>query len=484
MTRRVRGLLAAVFVVLVAVVVRLWGLAEVGLWHDEAISHFYASNSPGWILRHCAGFINHPPLFFLLLHGWLSVVPAFDQWSVELMNVLFGSLTAAVLFRWADLVLDRTMAFVLGIVLSLNAFHVYYSGEVRMYALATLGLTVSALFASRLLRSSSPDIVDWVGWVLGCLVSVYSHSFTALPVTFMVLYVVIKMYQRGLIREVLTATAVIVGVYTPWGIFALRQARDIASGYWLPDFRSAYLADLVMLMGGFVGPWSADVYAWWMTAGVLIGFLCPLFLSLRWIDEDWVGLCWWMVVGPLLIVVGTSLWGQSVFLFRPYLVVLPIVVLLVGKGLQSFPKIVFITVIVVYGSVLVAETARLKANPPHQYAREVANWITEESNARDVVIHTDRFSFFPSYFYHKRRENEFLLGANPRRSFALDSGRARRLNENHSLFVVFPGEDSDRVPKNWLSRADWRGSREWSGRRYRAVRIPAGVLNSKPETSE
>jgi mannosyltransferase len=114
-------------------------------WMDEAITTGVSSHSisaiPG-ILRHD----GNPPLFYMLLHGWMSVFGTTEA-ATHSLSLLFGLLTVPV-GMWAGWSLFGRRAGVMAAVLfAFNAWLTYYAQETRMYELmALLGIVATAAF--------------------------------------------------------------------------------------------------------------------------------------------------------------------------------------------------------------------------------------------------------------------------------------------------------------------------------------------------
>lgn len=394
--------------------------------------------APGWILRYCAGPINHPPLFFLLLHGWLDVVPTFNQGAVESLNLVFSLLTLGVFYRWIHFSLDERWAGGLTFLLALHPFHVYYSGELRMYALAAFGLTVAMYFATRLLMLEKPDSTDWTGWFLGSLVAIYTHSFVVLPVMVILAVLGMDAYRKSRLKPWGTSVVLLAVVYLPWSIFVLNQALRISGDYWLPPFRWEYLWTLTRWMGGYVGPKAGGLYQTVVDVLILLGLVLPLGIScFRW-DRSEIRLSGLAVMVPVLGVTLVSLWGQSVFLYRVFLPLLPAVLYLVVWGLAILPRKFGLLCLVAFLVVVSIETVQLKNHPPNQYVRQVADWIEARHDRGTVVLHTSARTYFPARFYHANRQFEFVVGARKHLGVNLTESQLNNLGRTREVLLVHP----------------------------------------------
>ncbi|MFB6345192.1 MAG: hypothetical protein ABEK50_05380 [bacterium] len=452
---------------------RCWGLGAPGLWHDEALSHYYASQDPGWILHYAAGPINHPPLFFLLLKGWLSLGPTYHQAFVEGLNVLVALAGLGIVYRWIQVLRDwRWATFGAGI-LALHPFHVYFSTELRMYALAAFAVTAMVYFAVRLIGRQGSDTVNCWGWTLASLVCVYTHSFTLLPVILSVLWLGGRSFKTGRYKKFLWSLLVLILGYAPWGIFVIRQALRISGDYWLPPFQWDFLWTLALWFSGYIGPKGAGLYYWGIVSMAVAGFLFPLSLSFSGIDRSDLGLVWLVVLGPITLAVMVSLSGQSVFLYRVFFPLLPILLYPLVVGYDLMPFRVAVVSCGLLGLLLVTETVNLKNNPPNQYARDTADWITRNLDRDMIVLHTSGKTYFPSRFYHQGGSNEFFVGARDHLGVSLTPSMKRNLGNTRPVLIVYPGEEKPEWVQSLSNRV--KSSRRYSenGRTFEALVLHA-----------
>ncbi len=152
------GLLPAAVVAAVVLGIVARFLTTSPLWLDEALSVNIASLPVGDIpdaLRHD----GHPPLYYWLLHGWMSL---FGDGDVA-VRALSGLLSVATLpLAWAA---GRRMAGRGGaawavVVLALSPFAVRYATEARMYALVMFLVAAGYVVLARVL--STPRTLDVV----------------------------------------------------------------------------------------------------------------------------------------------------------------------------------------------------------------------------------------------------------------------------------------------------------------------------------
>jgi uncharacterized membrane protein len=172
--------------------------------------------SPSLIWFHTAHDV-HPPLYFLLLHYWIS---AFGNglFSIRFFSVLTGIGTVPLGMWLVHLIATRRAAILAGVLLALFPIAVRYSQEVRMYSLMgflLLGATIALLYWVK-----NPARLRYsIAYALLMTAAFYTHYFTALCVLSHWVYLLTLRGERnGLILRPAWwgANAMIVLMYVPW----------------------------------------------------------------------------------------------------------------------------------------------------------------------------------------------------------------------------------------------------------------------------
>jgi hypothetical protein len=140
--------------VAVAVVVAVGVLARFAtgsaLWLDEALSVAIArvdlADLPATLRRD-----GHPPLYYLLLHGWTSAFGDGDL-AVRSLSGLFGLVTLPLAWLAARRVAGRAGAAAALVLVALSPFAVRYATEARMYT-----MVMALVFAGHLLVRDALD---------------------------------------------------------------------------------------------------------------------------------------------------------------------------------------------------------------------------------------------------------------------------------------------------------------------------------------
>lgn len=135
-----------------ALFLRLVELGHQSLWYDEDLTLKVSQTSGKELLNALeAEESNKPPLYFLFMHYWLPW--GTTEFWIRLPSAIFGALSCVMALILGREVLGRSYGWILGLVLAVLPFHVYYSQEARMYALLVLVGACAMLFSCLFCRT-------------------------------------------------------------------------------------------------------------------------------------------------------------------------------------------------------------------------------------------------------------------------------------------------------------------------------------------
>src|SRR5207253_3926782 len=174
----------------------------------------------------------HPPLYFLLLHGWIELFGD-GIFSIRSFSALPGIATVALGIWLVGLIATRRAAVLAGVVLALLPTAVRYSQEVRMYSLLgvlLIGATIALVYWVKQPQRSRYLVI----YALLMSAAFYTHYFTALCVLSHWLYLLVMRLQPSAESRHITrpgwwlANVAIVVLFVPWipGLIDLLQHID------------------------------------------------------------------------------------------------------------------------------------------------------------------------------------------------------------------------------------------------------------------
>src|SRR3990170_20837 len=122
---------AALLIVFVAFIVRVYDLGVAGVDGDEAFSIHAAYMGFSRIIQMTTSVEPHPPLFYAFLRLWYMVVGS-SEFALRYPSLIANVLAIGFLFGLARQISGRAVALVVITLFALNPHQVYYSQYVRM----------------------------------------------------------------------------------------------------------------------------------------------------------------------------------------------------------------------------------------------------------------------------------------------------------------------------------------------------------------
>jgi len=245
-TRRFRFTL--LLFIFFAFALRLHHLDVQSLWYDEGVTARVSQLGLSALARWTADDIQ-PPLYYLLLGGWLRL---FDPWAgniaylMRFFSAAFGTLLVALLGVMARKLWSDCAGLLAALAAAISPLMVYYSQEARMYAMLIFLVTLGAWWAILLLEAISRKgerapggegrRLAYLGlYAATGLAAMYTHYFAGFALLAIALYwahvwIRESRNRRALGGFVLAHGAILLG-YLPWLPAMLRRFRTDSS-YW------------------------------------------------------------------------------------------------------------------------------------------------------------------------------------------------------------------------------------------------------------
>jgi mannosyltransferase len=325
---------------------RLWHLSSLSFWYDEVFTLQITHDAPSRMLKMVVTDVVHPPLFYILFQGWVTMGGDGPLW-VRLFPVTLSAASVAPFVLLARVLRIDRAATLLGLLfVSVNGLLVFYAQETRMYSLFPL-LTLTSLwlfvrFANGdRLRLSAVALVTAVNVLL-----VYTHYFGWFVVG--AEWLALALWRRPRLVEFTAGTAVVALAFAPWAqlVYWMAQQRHGLAGNlgWIPKPHASDVLDLTSAFSGspvFPGSawlalaiFGAPVAVWvWQTrtdarpatsahAGGSGQLPAAWFLAL-------------VTVLPVLVAfVASRVWSLSVWHARFFTFVVPVYLLLVAASVR------------------------------------------------------------------------------------------------------------------------------------------------------
>jgi mannosyltransferase len=217
------------------------------LWLDEALSVNIARLSIPELfdaLRRDGA----PPLYYVLLHGWMRVLGDGD-WAVRALSGVFGVAALPVAFQVGRRMGGRWLAWASVVLLATSPFAVRYSSETRMYSLVILLALLGHLAVLRAVERTTPARLAAVAGVVGLLVYTHYWAFFLIAASISVLGWI--GWRRRSRSVLLAAAAVVAGsaLILPWVPTLLYQSAHTGAP-WAYEPEPNLLANQLSVFAG------------------------------------------------------------------------------------------------------------------------------------------------------------------------------------------------------------------------------------------
>lgn len=319
--RSLRVFLMAAAAVLLAYGIALHTLLQDGLWSDEVWSWWAVQpDSIAGMLARIGG-DYHPPLYFLLLQGWVKVTCQ-SPLCIRFPSLLAATLAAAATFALGRKLFNAQTGLIAAVALGVCGFFRYYAGETRMYSL--LLLTSALCMMAFLSWLERPDLRRTLVYGVSIAAVVYSHYHGVW------LFAAQAGYLLMLRRDRMVRWALPVGVglalFAPWAPVLIGQIRHRPPG--------------LIAVAAPTNPDTIRWIVWMMSGGLGAALLAPYLMApdiaaLRRHGRALALMGLWLVGVPAVMLAANAAGGN--FFYHPrYLIgILPAGALMIAFGVQT-----------------------------------------------------------------------------------------------------------------------------------------------------
>lgn len=434
--------------IVIALVLRLLNLGGKSLWLDEAYNLAAVSSSieASWPRAVWPPVFetHHPPLYYLLLRGWVPF--GYSELSLRLLPALFGTLSVPLLFALSKQLVNRETGVTAAALAAVSPLMIWYSQEARSYSFATFLGVCAMLAAVRLFQA--PGAWRSAVFAAALTAALYTHyvSVLLIPLQLMLLIGLMagQAAPRSAARYWLAGAAIAGLAFSPWLITpAARQFFDAARTGSYPGRLAASMlgttpeqvmrfTSIAALLGGLV-------------ALALVSRIAKRRLVLRPPENGRIDAILFVaviVIGLVSVVPrGYSLKKQLLF-FWPYWMVL------VGWW-WPWSAAHRRKIVASCGALLVFALVNIFAVPKDDW-RSAAAYVAAASRPGDVVVLVPGYSVYPFEYYNRGR---------------IPVARDTRVPSTARVWLVGNREESvdpDRVVRRRLGeRANWIGAQQF-----------------------
>jgi len=218
------------FIILgIAIFLRIINITSEQLWVDEGGSISIAKSSLGIFWNSVINDI-HPPLYYLILKGWITIFGDSSA-SCRMLSAIFSILTLPILYLIGKEIRDEKLGLIIIFLYSISPFSIYYANEVRSYSLIHFLFTIILYFTIKSIKT--PTIFKnyiYVG-TAGTLL-IYTHYIGFIYLIGLIFGIfIINRQQEGIYKNIFIITLIMAISYIPWIPFAISDTLGGPAGY-------------------------------------------------------------------------------------------------------------------------------------------------------------------------------------------------------------------------------------------------------------
>ncbi len=362
------------------------------MWLDEALTANIAELSPSQLLEALRA-DGHPPLYYLLLHGWMQVFGTSDG-AVRALSGVFSLVSLPLVWLVGRRIGGTTLAWIATAALAMSPFALRYATENRMYSLVGLLVLAGWLLIDDLWRRPSAWRVVALAVVSGALMLTHYWAFFLLGAVGLVL--VVRWWQTSGPERVAAVWA-IVGVvaggvlFVPWLPSFLEQLSSTGTP-WAKASRPTAAFGLVLVdMSGGLPPEAVGVAA--VTGVLLVLALAgrrtgdPGRVELLVRGVPTVRIEALVVVLALAVGAGVGFVGNTAFATRYAMVVVPLIVVVAAVGVavidHRVARVVLLLALVAGGVVGLGQ----ELGGSRSQMEQMASAVGAQAGPGDVVVY-------------------------------------------------------------------------------------------------
>jgi len=324
---------------------RLWRLHEECPWYDEvaSIACLDAQSLTEYLVREQKLDINMTPVYFTLQYLW-SRVAGTSPYAIRLLSVLLAMLTIPVVYAMGRRCAGATAGLLAAALMSLSLCHIYYSQEIRVYALTVLLATVSSYC---LLRAMDPGArrAWWMGHGAANLLLAFTHLFTVLLFAAQAAFLLYRARDRRLLLWITWHMTIGIALVAWFAAIGVHHSTAVVQ--WIPTPSPLRFITMMLLFAGgrastFPGLYT-DNPAYHLPGGISLDVPIAIVIIMlggyaafrafrhRLPREPIALLILWLIVPPIVLFAASFI--VPCFVYRYILYVIPALYLLAAIGI-------------------------------------------------------------------------------------------------------------------------------------------------------
>jgi len=312
--------LILIIILLLATLLRFWGISKESYWLDEAISIRQAQETNYSATFNMITKDVHLPLHITLLFFWVKIFGK-SELSSRILSLIFGILGIWVFYLLTKKLYGEKTSLVSTLIFAISPIMIYYSQEARLYSLFVLLSLTSIYFFLKFIEKN--DYKNLIYYSLSSLLLIYTHLFAFLLLFVQNIYILhINKYRIKKLFKWIYSQLFLIIMFLPWIGNLLKQVNRTLNTMWIPKPNIGIILKSILDLLG-------NKYI------LLIFLFCIIYVILtknyKSIEKNKiVFLVLWIIV-PFIIVLTYSYLISPVYQTRYLLFVIPAFFIIFGK---------------------------------------------------------------------------------------------------------------------------------------------------------
>ena len=361
------------------------------VWRDEAFSVFIANNSFSEIIRLTSGDFN-PPLYYFLLHFWLTLFGT-DEIVLRLLSwVAFLGLCALAYVFTHAVYKNKTLSLIALLLTFTNPMLVYFAFELRMYSLLAFFATASMYF----LYTDKP-----IPYIIFSAAGLYTQPFMAFVFISQALWALAtKQFRKWF------PYWICIGIlFIPWAPTLLTQFSH-SGPMWMWPIKPELIFSVLGNM--YVGYEGTPAHLWGpISIGSLLIITSTIILLLhKKLRSFNLLIASWVFTPTILVLLISCIKPIYVHRYLIFVTVGELFILIALLGMFKKRALIFSGVLLVFISLAL----NIFMTPFHRkvdFAQTFAE-IEEIKKPEDIILAKNPLSYYESHYYTDTKNSVFL----------------------------------------------------------------------------
>lgn len=479
---------------------RLYNLTAISLWHDEAFSALLIKYSWGEMIYRI-GLDVHPPMYYFFLRVWHYIFGN-SLFSLRALSVLFGVGTILLVYAFIKKFFGSTkVALMAASLVAVNPFQIQYVTEARMYTMGAFFAVLSAYLLANALTLTknyfavkAPAIKPTRGklfwaylfFTISASILTYTHYYLLFTVAVLGLYGLLYLFinfrfQLKAYVGLVVSGLGIAALFLPWLSWFLYQYKQVGAGYWIPPMNiwsiPGTLYELIVRIAnpGKIFMTLVTLLVIWVIIATIRKYQQP---------EKWltIGLFLAPFAGSLLFALLAALQNQnsSVYLVRYFLFASPFLLIMMAFWLEKikiegFKWLVLVALIILNLFSVTYYWTKLdidgKNGVPKKGMAELSQLTNLNVEPNHKIYVASSFEFFNFKYYNESSVKPLLYTNNNKvENLPHFAGTAILTNEDlvlnftdsvsagDTVWMIWTngfGGSKPLVPGNWTETDEW-----------------------------